>query len=132
MEKSEKCSEASRDSAGPTGLVVPEMFENEEAAALAMALEASLGDDGPSGVAETSTAIGGNSTWSSQDTKCRATTFSMSLASVSAAAAELEPRDEVIADLGGDVLLAHAAAASEPEPSDEGMAVLGGNSNSSS
>ena len=74
------------------------MFE-QEVEASSIALDAPLGD-GPSGVIETSTAIGGNSNWSSQDSESRATTFSMSLASAS------------------------AAAASEPEPSGEGMADL--------
>jgi hypothetical protein len=53
-----------------------------------------------SSVEETSMAIGGNSNCSSQDSGSRTTTFSMSLASIS------------------------AAAASEPETSDEGMADL--------
>ena len=152
----------SRVSAGPTGLSVPEILEDgigylEAAAssmaleaASSMALEASLGDDGPSGVAETSTAIGGNSNWGSQDSESRATTFSMSLASVSAAASEPEPRDEAMA-VGGNsnwsspdfwsratsfsrsgLESVSAAAASEPEPSGEGMPDLGGNSNWSS
>jgi hypothetical protein len=78
------------------------MFKKEEAAASSMALEGPLGDDGPPGVVETSTAIGGNSNWSSQDSGSLGTTFSMSLASVSAAASEPEPSDEgmVDSDLG--------------------------------
>jgi len=111
MEKSEKCSEASRDSAGPTGLVVPEMFENEEAAA---ALEVPLGDDGPPGVVETSTAIGGNSNWSSQDSGSLATTFSMSLASVSAVVAGPEPSDEAMVDLGGEAHVGSSTTAPTP------------------
>ena len=144
-----------RVSAGPTGLAVPEILEEGndylEAAASSMALDAPLGDDGPSGVVETSTAIGGNSNWGSQDSERRATKFSMSLASASAAAAsEPEPSDEGMADLGGNsnwsspdfgsratsfsmsLASVSAAAASEPEPSGEGMADLGGNSNWSS
>jgi hypothetical protein len=89
--------EAFRESAGPSGMVQPEMFENEEAAASSMALAASLGDDGPSGVVETNTAIGGNSNWSSQESGSLATTFSRSLASVSAAVIGPEPSDEGMA-----------------------------------
>jgi hypothetical protein len=111
MAKSEENLDTLGDSTGPTGLVVPEMFEKEEAAASSMALEGPLGDDGPPGVVETSTAIGGNSNWSSQDSGSLATTFSMSLASVSAAVAGPEPSDEGMADLRGDVLIAHAADA---------------------
>ena len=76
------------------------MLEDDEVAASSMALEAPLGD-GPSGVVETSTAIGGNSNWSSPDSGNRATKFSISLASVSvAAASEPEPSNEGMADLG--------------------------------
>ena len=142
MANFEENQDAFGDSTGPTGLVVPEMCEKEEAAASSMVLDAPLGD-GPSGVVETSTAIGGNSNWSSQDSESRATTFSMSLASVSAAASEPEPSDEGMADLGGNsnwsspdfgsratsfsmsLASVSAAAASEPEPSGEGMADLG-------
>ena len=106
----------SRVSAGPTGLSVPEILEDGigylETAASSMALEVPLGDDGQPGVVETSTATGGNSNWSSQDSASRATTFSISLASVSAtAASEPKPSDEGMADIGGDVLIAHAADA---------------------
>jgi hypothetical protein len=78
-----------------------------------MALAASLGDDGPTGVEETSTAIGDNSNRSSQDSGSRATTFSMSLASVSAAAAGPEPSDKGMVDLDGDVRKAQAVAAED-------------------
>jgi len=63
-----------------------------------------------SSVEETSMAIGGNSNWSSQDSGSRATTFSMSLASISAAASEPKPSDELMADLDGDALIAHGTA----------------------
>ncbi len=50
MAKSEENQDTFGDSTGPSGLVVPEMFEKEEAAASSMALEVPLGDDGPPGV----------------------------------------------------------------------------------
>ena len=73
--------------------VVPEMFEDEEASASSMALDAPLGDviDGRSGERRRG----------KHGDRSRATSFSMSLSSLS------------------------AAAVSEPKPTDEGMAELG-------
>ena len=106
MANFEENQEAFGDSTGPTGPVVPEMFEKQEAATSSMAMDALLGDVVDGRLKERRRGKHGD--------RSRATSFSMSLSSLSAAAvSEPKPTDESMAALGSDELAAHQQGPTE-------------------
>ena len=114
MANFEENQDAFGDSTGPTGPVVPEMFEKQEAATSPMAMDAPLGDvfDGRSKERRRG----------KHGYRSRATSFPMSLSSLSAAAAsEPKPIDEGMADFGvGDVTHEHGALETHPSAAASG------------